>query len=220
MENQLNSGSLDNLVPGQCLLVGARKVKNGKIQLEWAEKIVSGNARAFSALQLLNASDERFSSGARRAWFPTESIDVEKHLGIDLSDSNEAWYITTNTAGNDVEIMDLNILNPYTEIEGTKYYFRMQITETTEPTEWQKENIETSAKRAGKEGDFITHNGDYIFSNSSVILLNPEDEEDEITHSFLKPDPRTVSLEEVKEDIEEEFESETEEVSMLDALDE
>lgn len=219
MDNQLDSGALDTLVPGQCLLVGARKVKNGKIQLEWAEKINNG-VRAFSALQLLNASDERFSSGARRAWFPTESIDVEKHLGINLSDGNEAWYLTTNTSGNDVEIMDLNILNPYTEIEGIKYYFRMQITETIEPTEWQKENIETAAKRAGKEGDFITHDGDYIFSNSFIILVNPEDEKDEVKHSFLKPDARTVSLEKVKEDIEEDFESETEEVSMLDALDE
>ena len=219
MKNQLDSGSLDTLVPGQCLLVGARKVKNGKVQLEWAEKINNG-VRAFSALQLLNASDERFSSGARRAWFPTEITDVEKHLGIDLSERNEAWYVATNTAGNDVEIMDLNILNPYTEIEGIKYFFRMQITETTEPTEWQESNVETAAKRAGRDGDFITHNGDYIFSNSSIVLLNPEDEEDKITHSFLKPDSRTVSLEKIKEDIEEDFESETEEVSMLDALDE
>ena len=97
---------------------------------------------------------------------------------------------------------------------------RIQITETIEPTEWQKDNIETAAKRAGRDGDFITHNGDYIFSNSSIVLLNPEDEEDKITHSFLKPDSRTVSLEKIKEDIEEDFESETEEVSMLDALDE
>ena len=35
--NDLNSGSLDTLNPGECLLVSARKIDGGKISLEFAE---------------------------------------------------------------------------------------------------------------------------------------------------------------------------------------
>ena len=65
--NTLNSGSIDSLKKGDTLLVGARKVSNGKIQMEFAEIIQSAD-RALSALTVLNKSDDRFSSRARRAW--------------------------------------------------------------------------------------------------------------------------------------------------------
>ena len=120
MANTLNSGSIKELKPGQTLLVQARKVKNGKVQLEWAEKINNSNnatRRTWSAVQLLNSSDPAFSSGARRAFFSSVVEDVSKYLGINLGDDNEAWYISTARNGNEVEVMDLDILNPHVEID-------------------------------------------------------------------------------------------------------
>ena len=66
--------------------------------------------------------------------------------------------------------------------------FRIQITETTEATDWQTENIETAAKRAGKGGDYITHNGDYVFSNTDIVLL----ENGSPVHTFLAADTTSI----------------------------
>ena len=54
MENTLNSGSLETLKFGETLLVNARKVKNDKIHLEFAEII--NNQSAVNVLGLLNKS--------------------------------------------------------------------------------------------------------------------------------------------------------------------
>tara|TARA_R110000803_G_scaffold57812_2_gene115895 strand:- start:2012 stop:2605 length:594 start_codon:yes stop_codon:yes gene_type:complete len=177
--NQINSGSLDTLKSGETLLVSARQVANGKISLEFAEKITTKN-RPVSALTILNASDDRFSSGARRGWATAEPVDASGALGINFGDDGE-WYSSDRG-----EMMDLDILNP--EFNGTR--FRVQITETTEPTEWQAENVERAAKRAGKDGDYITHEGDYIFSNSDIVLL-PEGQD--TNHTWLTPDSQKVA---------------------------
>ena len=179
-KNQLNSGSLDSLKVGETLLISARQVANGKISLEFAEKITAKD-RPVSALTVLNASDDRFSSGARRGWATAEPIDASKAFDVNFGDDGE-WY--TSERG---EMMDLDILNP--EFNGVR--FRVQISETTEPTEWQAENLERAAKKAGKDGDYITHNGDYIFSNSDVVLL-PEGTDP--THSFLTPDTERLAV--------------------------
>ena len=129
-KNQLKSGSLESLEVGQTLLVSARQVSNGKISLEFAEKITAKD-RPVSALTVLNASDDRFSSGARRGWATAEPIDASNAFNINFGDDGE-WY--TSERG---EMMDLDILNP--EFNGTR--FRVQISETIEPSEWQAENI-------------------------------------------------------------------------------
>ena len=179
-KNQLNSGSLDTLEVGQTLLISARQINNGKISLEFAEKITAKD-RPVSALTILNASDDRFSSGARRGWATAEPIDASNAFEINFGDDGE-WY--TSERG---EMMDLDILNP--EFNGVR--FRVQITETTEPTEWQAENVERAAKRAGKDGDYITHEGDYIFSNSDIVLL-PEDQN--AKHTWLTPDTERLAV--------------------------
>ena len=71
------------------------------------------------------------------------------------------------------------------------------VTETTEPTEYQQTNIETSAKRAGKDGDYITHQGAYIFSNVSVVRVSQFD-----GHDILEPDARAQSELETASEIE------------------
>lgn len=174
MANQLNSGSIDTLKKGDTLLVNARKVANGKIQLEFAE-IINSNTKGVNVLALLNKSDDRFSSNARRAWMTAEPTDAAELLGINLG-ANQPWY-----ASDKGDMLDLYILNP------SMYDTRMRVivNETTEPTEYQAENLERSAKRRGKEGEFITHNGDYIFSNTDVVLSNDNTEE---FHVFLESD--------------------------------
>ena len=181
MSNQLNTGSLDTLKAGETLLVNARKVKNNKIHLEFAEVIKSGS-RPMNVLSLLNKSDERFSSNARRAWVTAEPQDAEDYFDVDFGPRAE-WYM-----GERGEVLDLDILNPTMD----NHRCRLIITETTEATDWQNDNLKTAAKRKGKDGDYVTHQGAYVFSNTSVTLTNDEDTSD--LHSFLESDTDSIAV--------------------------
>jgi len=169
MSNIINSGSLETLTPGNSLLVQSRQVANGKIQLELAERL-EGSAQA-NPLAVFNKSDDRFSQGgARRAWLTCEPGDAAELLGVDLSSGyspNEMGHM----------IKQLNIINP--TVNGAQ--LRVEIVETVEPTEWQMANLSTAAKRRGKDGDYITHKGCYIFANARVCFGEPE-------HVFLAAD--------------------------------
>lgn len=179
MENQINTGSLETLTPGQTLIVNARKVNGGKLQLEFAEKLQRED-RPVNALSMFNKSDQRFSggNGARRAWLTVEPSDASELLNVDLTDDSK---YSTDERG--FVITPLNILNP--AVEGQR--MRVQIVETTEATEWDANNIEDSAKRAGKDGPFITHKGMYIFTQSNVVFGEPK-------HVFLESDaPKQTS---------------------------
>ncbi len=177
MNNKINTGSLQGLQVGQTLLLQARKVSGGKIQLEFAE-IVQSRSNTVNPLALFNKSDDRFSqAGARRAWLTAEQKDASAYLGVDLSDNNGDW--TVDNSGR--EILELNILNPTIEINGEKHSLKVQVTETVTPTDWQAQNIDTAAKRRGKDGAFITHKGMYIFANTSVVF-------DKANHVFLEAD--------------------------------
>ena len=97
-ENQLNSGSLKELQVGETLLTVARKVANGKIQLEFAEKVTAKD-RPLSALTVLNASDSRFSSGARRGWATAEVLDASEIFDVNFGDDGE-WFMGETASGN------------------------------------------------------------------------------------------------------------------------
>jgi hypothetical protein len=176
MKNTINSGSLQGLQAGQCLMIQARKVKGGKIQIEFGEIIDSG--RTINPLGMFNKSDDRFNVGnkARRAWLTAESKDASKLLGVDFSDAAD-W--STDQLGN--EVLELNVLNPQVDVNGTVHSLKVQITETTTPTEYQAANLQTAAKRKGKDGDFITHQGMYVFANTQVVF-------DKANHTFLEAD--------------------------------
>ena len=196
MSNQLNTGKLDGLQQGETLLVAVRKVSGDKIHLEFAEVVQMGD-RPASILSILNESDARFSSRARRAWMTAEPNDATKHLGIDFGLTNDKWYMAEKG-----EVMDLNILNP--TINDTRC--RLVINETTEATDWQADNVETSAKRRGKDGDYITHKGNYIFSNTTIILTD-----DTPTHTVLEADEIAAdNTEDVTSDVQESVDSEME----------
>ena len=172
MEESIQKGSLDTLNPGDTLLVQARKVSNGKIQLEFAE-IIQTIDRPISLLSILNRSDDRFATRARRAWITAEPADASEDFDVNFGDDGD-WYVSEKG-----ELMDLGILNP--EYNGIR--MKLRIFETLTPSKWQEANLETSAKRRGSEGDFITHGGEYIFSNTDMVLTN-----DEVKHVLLESD--------------------------------
>lgn len=175
MENTLNTGSLEALIPGETLIVQARKVKGNKVQIEFAEKLAS-EERPQSLLSVFNKSDNRFSQagGARRYWMTSEPSDASKLLNVDLINAN---YEVVTVNDKVQEIFPLNILNP--TLDGKR--MRIQVSETTVPKPWQEANLDRAAKRAGAEGEFITHKGQYIFSNTDVVLGEPK-------HTFLEAD--------------------------------
>jgi hypothetical protein len=165
--NTLNSGSLQGLQMNETLLVSARKVAGQKVQLEFAEILQKESTQSANPLAIFNKSDERFSQTgkARRAWMTVQPQDASSILGIDLSDS-AAW--TVNNLGQ--EVLMLNVLNPVAIVNGEALALKVEVVETTTPTEYQLDNIETSAKRRGKDGSFCTHKGNYIFANTRIAF--------------------------------------------------
>lgn len=158
--------TVNTITKGETLLVAVKGVRNGKIQLEFAEQIDNPFAKKQNSLvSMLNKSDDRFSSRARRSWITGEKSDIEELLGFEVGTLAEG------------QTKELNVLNP--EIGGER--LRVQIMETITPDTYQSENIETTAKKAGADGDFILHEGQHIFSNTQVVTGNPG-------HVFLEPD--------------------------------
>ena len=161
--------TVENLEGKEMLLVSARKVNGGKYQLTFAQKVDNPHARPASIVGLLNKSDERFASDGlgkpRYAWISGEAADIKAAFGIDVSD-------LTNVG----DQKELNILNP--KAQGQDLH--IQITETTEGSEYDVQNFETRAKRAGKDGDFIlTPVGEFIYVKSTVVAGEPK-------HVFIK----------------------------------
>ena len=178
--NQLNSGSIETLKKNDTLMVSARKINGGKISLEFAE-VIETSDRLVSALTILNKSDDRFSSRPRRAWVSAEPVDAAELFNVNFGDDGE-WYDSEKG-----EMMDLDMLNP--TYNGQR--FRVQLNETIEGTKWQLDNADVAAKRRGKDGDFITHNGEYIYSNGDVVLV---DEGNDVTHTYLQADTETIEI--------------------------
>lgn len=177
MNNTINSGSLQGLQAGQTLLVSARRVAGNKVQLEFAE-IVRTQSSAVNPLSLFNKSDDRFSQGgARRAWLTAEPKDASVYLAIDITDTNPNW--TVDAMGR--EVLSLNILNPVANIEGEQIPLKVEVIETVTPSEYQAANLDTAAKRRGKDGAFITHKGMYIFANTRIAFHKAN-------HVFLEAD--------------------------------
>ncbi len=179
MANLLHSGDLNTLKLGQTLLTRFRKIEGGFVQMELAE--VKEGSRGLSAAFVFNQSDNRFSrNSARRAWQPATPADVQSALGISVGD-DQAWEM--DEMGN--ETLTVNILNPTATYEGQEFNLRVQIVETTEPTDWQRANINTAAKRKGRDGEFVLHNGEYIFTRSNIVFNEPVD-------VYLKADTEPV----------------------------
>jgi hypothetical protein len=161
--------TVKNIKKGQVLLVNAKGVSGGKIQLEFAEIIKSPFAKTNNSKSLTaraNASDERFQQEKpRRGWLTGVPKDLSELLGMELEEMAKG------------EITEFNVLDPL--VDGERV--RLEIIETTEPNDYQASNIDKTAKKAGKDGDYIMHGGEHIFSNAVVIVGEPE-------HVFLQAD--------------------------------
>ena len=169
MANIINSGSVESLQKGQCILLSAQKCKGNKVQLQFAEKKGNGSS---SLLAKFNKGDDRFSSKATRAWLTVEPLAIKEFLGIDVSYATGAWEVAT-VGGKDKEIIPLNILNPLSLDNNSP--IRVQVIETTQGTEFELKNVDTTAKRAGRDGEFILHKGKHIFMHKEIVDCEPID---------------------------------------------
>lgn len=143
------------------VLESAKGVKNGKIQLTFSQ-IVNTGTSGTNVLGLLNASDERFNQQKPRyAWVTGQKSDIEAQFNIDLSGLAEGDVLEIGQVDARLSSAPNSPLN-------------IQITETTEGSEWDVANFETRAKRAGKDGDFIMKDGMYIYVKSSVVAGEPK----------------------------------------------
>ena len=152
----MENSKLSNLKKGEMLIVSARGVSGGKVQLTFAQQITNPNLRPGSIVGMLNKSDDRFTQEAkpRYAWISGEKSDILANLNLDLTELEEG------------DSKELNILNPTLEGES----LNIQITETTEGSAFDVANFETRAKRAGKDGDFIlSPEGSFIYVKSTVV---------------------------------------------------
>ena len=175
--------TVNNLPEGKCLLVSGRKISNNKIQLEFAEHIVSKTQRG--ALGLFNKSDSRFNgSGPRRAWLNGEKTDILNALKGQISEGDIDLILNAQaTIDSKYQKVELNILNP--TYQGKELHIAIQ--ETTEPNVWEQNNMETVAKRTGHNGDFIvTPEGKNIFSRANVVIVEPGHK---TTHTFIEGIP-------------------------------
>lgn len=144
---------VEELQTGEVLINSVRKISGDKYQLEFAEKIQNPTSRE-NVLALVNAGDERFtqSSGARRAWLTGTALGFKSTFNIDCTNVGETPVM-------------LGILSPKLP-SGVELH--IEIVETVTPTDYQKANIEKSAKQNGK-GKFFMYNGNHIFSNTTIV---------------------------------------------------
>ena len=122
-------------------------------------------------------------NSARRAWQAGTPADLEALFGVNLGDDQD-WIMDDRG----FEILSANILNPKVVFNGQELKLRVQIVETTKPDEYQANNVESTAKRAGRDGDYILHKGSHVFSNATVVFHEPAD-------VYLESDPRVGEIE-------------------------
>lgn len=155
---------------GDTILTSMTRTDEGKIMIEVGERVIN-NTRA---IVVMNQSDSKYTPGVRCAKFPAEPYDILVGLGIDVEQLD--WELNDDFE----DYVELNYLNPtYKDVR-----LRVQVTETTTPT--RLEHVlypEKYAKRKGRNGEFVTSKGDYVFSNTECILTNNKPE-----HTFVKSD--------------------------------
>lgn len=142
---QLNA-AVENLEAG-LLMVSARPTKTeSKYNVEFAQKIVTN----VNPLQVLNASDDRFSTPkSTRCWQTVEVEDFKKQFGIDLT------ALETIKDGMDRDVIPLLVHNPKLKFQGQEFPLNIEILETTEaPNEWAEANPDKAIKQDG-QGNFL-----------------------------------------------------------------
>jgi hypothetical protein len=170
-------------------IVSIKRVKNDRLQAE----IVDHVERRVSTLSLLNKGDKAFDpKSIRHAWFP---VTVESLIDLGASASLVEKVEASKLGEDKIECL---IENPM--LRGQR--LRIQVTETVNPNAYQAENKLKMAKQleitkevienknlakhadiamyAGETGYFLTEEGQFIFSNSTVEV------EAQLKHSFIE----------------------------------
>lgn len=160
--------ALEQLPKGKTMAVRVKHVKNGKIQIEFAQKIDSADS-SVNVLSIFNKSDKRFSqNGPRRTWLTAEKADALKIAGIKLDDSVPYQEI-------------LKVMDTYQGLE-----YNLKITEKLE-SEYTSEEINSDVlnfKRAGKDGNFFySKNGQRVVQEIDLVLTQPGVP---VAHSYIE----------------------------------
>ena len=142
------------------VLESVKGIKGGKVQLTFSQLVKTGNTST-NILGLLNASDDRFNqSKPRYAWLSGQPADIAAQFGISQASLD---------ALAEGEELELDMVDPRL-MSNPEIQLNLQIVETTEGTAYDVANFATRAKRAGKNGDFITTaDGQYIYVKTSVV---------------------------------------------------
>lgn len=167
-------GNVESLRVGQSLLVGFKATKNPeKVQMELAEIIRQPNAG-----EVFNASDPNWGGAkARRAW-RTITIADTKEIFPELSEAIDK----AAAAGPGGPTVEVNILNPQhpefgqlhlrvverTVSEVMSIFEKTKSKSVKEDARYQLENLSKTAKRAGSDGEYLTHFGEPILSRSTI----------------------------------------------------
>lgn len=158
---------VEGLTPGETALTHIKKINGGKFSLQIVERMESD----LNPLALLNKSDDRFSqSRVRPAWINGEAVDIIKQFGLNVTVAElNSLQIATGTPDSALvegqNKMNLAIKNP--KLAGMQ--LRVQIEEVAGEPQYEGQ----SPKRAGAEGDFLTHNGELIYSQTRVVVGEP-----------------------------------------------
>jgi hypothetical protein len=184
---------LEDLEVNETMLVQAIKTSDpDRIQLEFAEKVRGFEGSASALIQMANADDDRFGkAGARRHWLGGTLTSLSKMFNMNFGDDAD-WEEDEKL---EKEVLRLGVMNP--TIKGHR--LRVVVQETTTPKDdYQKDNVETTAKRRGKDGDIITYNGKPIFSNT---VLLPLAKGQEAPHKFLQSDAVDSEVKSTSDDL-------------------
>lgn len=171
------------------VIESVRKVKNGAYQIRVKDSLIRRDNS--SALQLLNEGDMRFFRTIY-GWAKATPESLNRHFGVSLQELESL---------NDNDVMELNIANP--QMDGAD--LRVLLIETTEPTEYEKDNILNRTKQIkvtrfildnknpnflksnnlvlDEQGYFVDEENNPIFAHTSIVLCEKNTEP---THVFIK----------------------------------
>jgi hypothetical protein len=157
-----------SLAPGETCLTHVKRINGDKFSFQIVE-LMEGSV---NPLALLNASDERFQQNrVRPAWINGTAKDAIKQFGLKLTEAELlALPVATGTPDSALEDgktkINIAVKNP--KVAGIK--LRVQIEEQTGEPQYEGQ----TAKRAGADGDFLTHNGELIYSTTRVVATEPQ----------------------------------------------
>lgn len=190
----------ENLTKGQVLLCKVLPTDNGsKVQLEFAELIPS----AQSIIGMLNAADSRFNKNKPkpvRMWLSVERENAKEYFpeleeAIDKVDETNK-EVNVSILNPTMDLLPIKIL--ITEKTGAELVDEYAITESVSrkaQISYLTDNYLTTAKRAGKDGVFLTKDGSPIFRETSPVFGKAD-------HKLIRYDGVADRLEEVVPSVE------------------